>query len=60
MNRRDEMPLPCIFTSDFYSVSDLLKTRDGKINNRKSKEKPPFTSLGYVQLKNSNLLAIYL
>lgn len=27
MNRKDEMPRPCIFTSDFYSVSDLLKLK---------------------------------
>lgn len=40
MNRRDEMPLPCIFTSDFYSVSDLLKTRDGKETTENQKKSP--------------------
>lgn len=27
MKRKDEMPRPCIFTSDFYSVSDPLKLK---------------------------------
>lgn len=49
-NRKDEMPHPCIFTSDFYSVSDPFKPKfqqqmlKGWKRNHREEEQP----LGYI------------
>lgn len=55
INRQDEMSRPCIFTSDFYSVSDVLKLKFQNQMHRgmeKKQQKRRATSWLYIYRNN--------